>query len=373
VLWLDANGAIIGTGLRAFLPSVSISNVRSTFFDVTDRPPLNAFAARLMFSKNASDIPLLLDLVNLVPVETKNLLRSPSFESGLNGWDSVNFNSQFSVIWEGATALQISSFPGFISQEIDLNPFRIGEAYLLSAAFAPLGLRAATITVRLVFINVLGNPIGEPGIDITILPATLTGQGKYLNFVQLSRPAPIGAVKARLEIAADEIPGGFVELDQVVLLRLASPNLIQNSEFDNGHDYWTGTDLGVTSGGYVGQYSAFLDASGGLMGQVVALPPCSLGRNFLFNFALHYGDTGNTNGNMIAQVNWLDAKGNEIGLALRLIVLQTVQPTPQWQVYTGITEAAPIGAASAIIRFTKSKGETDSVIGLDSVIFARID
>ena len=79
--------------MRAFIHSLNISNVRITFFDVTERPPVDAVAARLLFSKDAGAFPLLLDLVNLAPVETPNLVRNPSFELGLAEWNSTGFST----------------------------------------------------------------------------------------------------------------------------------------------------------------------------------------------------------------------------------------------------------------------------------------
>ncbi len=374
VLWLDINGVVAGTGLRAFLPSASVSSVRKTFFAVTDRPPLNAVWARIKFSKSATDIPLLLDLVNLAPVESPNLVGNPGFESGLAQWDATGFAPTFSVLWEGGAAVsQSGAVQGTLAQDILLNPFLPGAAYLLS--FAAQSLLGSTVTVQLIWLNVLGNPIGTPGIDITIVPATLSGQGGYLNFVQLSGPAPVGAVRARLIFTAAGAAESSLNLDQVILIRLASPNLLQNPGFASGLEEWT--SLGVTAqntGGYIGQNFAELSSDGALINQTVALPPGPACSCFLLNFALHYNGEIAVNGNVLAQVRWLDALGNEIGLGLALVVSQLIQANSQWQVYTGFTERAPLLAASARIQFTSSAGGgASAVIGLDSVTFARAD
>ncbi len=373
VLWLDVNGTVMGTGLRASVSSSLISNPRITFFDVTDRPPLGAVWARLLFSKNASEFPVLLDLVNLVPVETPNLVTNPSFELGLAGWDATAFVPDFTIPWEGGAAVIQTGAPGTLSQDIPLNPLLPGSAFLLS--FAARSLQNSTVTAQLIWLNVLGNPIGTPGIDITIAPTTLSGQGQYLNFVQLSGPAPVGAVQARLVFTASGAVASILLLDQVILVRLASPNLLQNPGFANGLDGWT--SVGVTAqntGGYIGQNFVNLSSGGALINQTVALPFGAACHCFLMNFALHYGGTEAPNGDVFAQVHWLDAQGDEIGLGLALVVSQPFQPVDQWQVYTGLTERVPLNAVSVRIQFTKSSGlGAEAIIGLDSVIFARVD
>ena len=372
VLWLDINGIVIGTGLRAFLPSSSISGVRNTFFDVTDRPPLNAVWARLLFSKAQSELALFLDLVNLFPVESPNLVSNPSFELGLAEWDAAGFSPFFSSAWEGVAEVRQSGAPGTLSQDILLNPFRPGAAYLLS--FAAESIQASSVAVQLVWLNVLGNPIGTPGIDITIVPATLSGQGKYLNFVQLSGPAPVGAVQARLIFTASGAVGSILELDQVILVRLDAPNLLQNPGFASGLDSWT--SVGVTAqntGGYIGQNFVLLSNTGALINQTVALPQGSTCHCFLVNFALHYTGEAAICGIVLAQVYWLDVLGNEIGLGLAIVVSQPNQQQDQWLVYTGVTERVPLGAVFVRIQFTKSEGTLESSIGLDSVTFARVD
>lgn len=372
VQWIDSNGIVIGSGLRAFLPSSSISHIRNTFFDVTDRPPLTAVWARLKFSKDASDIPLILDLVNLVPVETPNLVNNPSFELGLAQWNATGFEPGFTVSWEGGAEAQQSVVPGTLSQDIPLNPFQPGAAYLLS--FAAMAIQASTLNAQLIWLNALGNPIGTPGIDITIVPTTLSGQGKYLNFIQLSGPAPAGAAQARLIFTSSGAVGSMLDLDQVILVRLASPNLLQNPGFVSGLDGWTSVNVTAqNTGGYIGQNFVNLSSAGALINQTVTLPWGAVCHSFLMNFALHYSGTAATNGNVFAQVHWLNALGNEIGLGLALIISQSSQPVDQWQVYTGITERVPLGAVSARIQLTSSAGGAAAVIGLDSVIFARVD
>jgi hypothetical protein len=227
----------------------------------------------------------------------------------------------------------------------------------------------------LFWLNILGNIIGEPAINAPIVATTLSGQGAYMNFMQASEPAPIGAVKARLVFTATSGTGSTLNLDQVNLIRLNSPNLLENGGFINGLEGWT--TQGVTaqsSGGFVGDNFALLSSAGAVIDQTVALPLGSARDSFLLNFALRFSGTEVTNGNVLAQVYWLNLLGEEIGLGLKQIISQPLQTRAQWQVLTGFTERAPLNAFSARIQFTKSaSGGAGADIGLDSVIFARVD
>jgi len=372
VLWLDVNGIAIGMGLRAYIPGSALSNARLTFFDVTDRPPLDTAWARLLFSKETAELPLLIDLVNLVPVQSPNLVRNPSFEQGLADWTADNFASGFSAVLEGGAAVAQTVAPGTLTQDLPLHPILPGSSYLLS--FAASSLQASTVTAQLLWLNIFGNPIGAPAINAPVVATTLSGQGSYLNFLQVSGPAPIGAVQARLVFTASGAVGSILNLDQVNLIRLSSPNLLLNGGFIEGLTDWT--TEGVTAqntGGFVGENFALLSSAGAIINQTVTLPWGSARDSFLFNFALHFSGTAGINGNVLAQVRWLNALGQEIGLGLALVVSQALQTRPQWQVFTGFTGRAPVEAVSARIQFTKSAGEAASDIGLDSVIFARVD
>ena len=373
VLWLDTNGIVIGTGLRAFVPSSAISDARITFFDVTDRPPLGTMWARLQFSKDAAaELSLLIDLVNLAPVKTPNLVRNPSFELGLADWTTDYFAGGFATVFEGGAATVQSLTPGTLTQDIPLRPVLPGTAYLLSfAASAPVN---SGVTAQLLWLNALGNPIGDPAINAPIAATTLAGQGAYLNFAQASGPAPIGAAAARLLFTASGAEGSALSLDQVNLIGLASPNLVRNGGFIEGLAGWTAQGATAeNTGGFVGENFALLLSTGAVINQTVALPWGSARDSFLFNFALRFSGTVGINGNVLAQVQWLNAQGEEIGLGLAQVISQTIQTRAQWQVFTGFTERAPVGAVSARIQFTKSAGGALSDIGLDSVIFARAD
>ena len=370
VYWLDSNGIIIGTGLKALIPSSAISTARITFIDITERPPINAQWARLLFSAGAADEALVLDLINLAPVETPNLLRNPSFELGLEGWDASSFTSNFTTVFEGAASAAQIAEPGTLSQNLLLRPILPGTSYLLS--FAATSTNNAAVTAQLFWLNILGNPIGAPAINAPIVASTLAGQGAYLNLMQASDPAPLGTFGAQLILSTAGAPGSIF-LDQVNMIRLLSPNLLQNPGFIQGLDFWTTQGvIPQNTGGFVGDNFALLADTGAVINQTVSLPRGSGGGSFLLNFALHFSGTDALNGNVIAQVHWLNCLGQEIGIGLALVIAQETQERAQWQSFTRFTEKVPVDAISARIQFTKSAGGDGSDIGLDSVIFARV-
>ncbi|MEW6228287.1 MAG: hypothetical protein AB1700_09395 [Bacillota bacterium] len=58
VQWLDATGTVIGIGLSLFIPSATpgFQFFWLTYVDVTERAPLNATTARIIFSKMAGGV-----------------------------------------------------------------------------------------------------------------------------------------------------------------------------------------------------------------------------------------------------------------------------------------------------------------------------
>jgi len=372
VLWLDADFNVLGTGLRAFIPASAISNIRITYFDITDTPPLGAVWAKLLFSKGQSDNPVLLDLVNLAIAKTPNLIQNPSFEFGLERWTSESFTTIFALPYAGAAvaSADLQSTAGSISQTIPLRLCSAGSVYLLSFA-----CQAANAPVEIVvhWLNILGIPIDDPAIDVTVPAVTLGQQGNYLNIVQLTSPAPQGTTSAVLELRYNGTIPLVVKLDQVVFVQLDSANLLVNPGFATQLDGWTANSVTADAANtYIGSYSAKLPVGGAYIHQKIDLPRMAFMGFFLFNFALRFSGGFAANGQVLAQVHWLDRSGREIGLGASLNIAQTKQSFAQWQVYTTFTNRPPLNAASARIQFTKSQGEDPAVINLDSVTFAKM-
>lgn len=313
-------------------------------FDVTERPPVGAAAARILFSKESAAFPLLLDLVNLAPVETPNLVRNPSFEQGLSEWSSSGFAVSEGA-WEGGAAVKAdeqcfgNAHPRDTTESHPARSRLSIEFYrLISAA----GIAHSTADLA----ECAGQSHRCAGNRRHHLPQYAGGSGQILELFAGERPSPIGAVRARLIYTALGEADSELDLDQVILVRISSPNLLQNPGFANGLIGLINENVThQNTGGYVGQKFAELASCVALINQTVALPFGSACHSFLLNFALRYRNAPII-GNVLAQVRWLDARGAEIGLGLALVISQASQTAEQWQVYTGFTERARPGATS---------------------------
>ena len=369
VIWMDAAHRAIGTGLSALLTYPAISHYKVTFFDVTDMPPVGAVWAALQLSKGGeADTAVTVDQILLTSVLSRNLVSNPGFQLGLQDWTTSRFAPDFANAFEGVGSAG-TLLNATLSQDIPIQAHRPKSYYLLSFAVKVLG--SAGLTAQLVWLDASGNPIGAPGIDTFIPAATLEMQGTYLTYLFLSDSAPAGTAAVRILFTANTGLLSELLIDQVLLLRVGSGNLVQNPGFADGFNHWTAFEASDTTGtAYVGDHYALLLGSGGALSQVVSLPPFSAGRTFLWSFGLLY--SGNTpSGNLVAQVHWLDAHGNHLGLGCSLTVLLNEFANKEWLVYTAVTERAPLGASSARIQFSKSFGVYG--IGVDHVLFALKD
>jgi len=74
-----------------------------------------------------------------------------------------------------------------------------------------------------------------------------------------------------------------------------------------------------------------------------------------------------------ATVQWLDARGNEIGLGVSILIpAATIGLVTEggWTLHSGITDQAPVGTGSARISFTRGSGLAE--IFLDDVHFFQV-
>lgn len=377
VLWLDANHNTIGSGLSLFIPNGRINRFfsRLTYFDITDRPPGGAAWARLLFSKGVGNDPdiIEIDQVILTPVGTINLVENPSFELGLTeGWTSTTFTPDFSMPFEGA-ADAVTSVNGTLFQDVPLTALPVNSSYLLS--FAAQG-SVGSMSVQVLWLDATDNQIGPPGLDIFIPTFTLVSQLNYLTYLDITDPAPAGAVKARILFTA--APTGLtpaLRVDQVIMARASTTNLIQNPSFKDGLSNWTpvNTVLFADDAAYEGSEVARISDSGGVLYQDVPINN-AVGHCFLFNSGVGYRRTGDSSvsGDMHIKVIWLDSGGSEIGLGLSIDIPSFTVETDNWLVYTGITEPAPLGTVKARVQFTKSSGTTGGFIDIDKVVLGRL-
>ena len=375
VLWLDGNHNNISTGLRLFIPDGRIEpdSSRLTYFDITDFPPNGAVWARLQFSKgmgeNADIIEI--DQVILTPVGTANLVQNPGFELGLNSWNTTEFNPVFERQFEGAAAVSVTE-NSTLFQDVPIAYLPSNSSFLLS--FAALGFELASLSVQVLWLNAADAVIGT-GLVLSIPKDTLYAQGNYLTYLDITNPAPAGAVKARVLFTSALTGETSLLIDKVILARASTPNLVQNPSFDNGLDSWTSvnTTLITTDMAYEGTEAARFSDEGGVLFQDVPIAHAA-DRCFLLNFGLGFRrmDTAVFSGFMLAQVYWLDNSDREIGLGLSLVIPGFAPERDQWLIYTDITEPAPQGAIAARVQFTKSAGSTGGVIDIDKVVFSRL-
>ncbi len=74
-----------------------------------------------------------------------------------------------------------------------------------------------------------------------------------------------------------------------------------------------------------------------------------------------------------ATVEWLDANGNDAGLALSIFVpAVTVGLVTEggWTLHTGITDQSPVGSRSARVSFTRGSGAAE--VFIDDVYFFQV-
>ena len=373
ILWLNSDRHPIAAGLRLFIPEGRINNIsRITYFATTDRPPFGTAWARLQFSKGSGALPdpVNLDQVILARVNTLNLVKNSGFELGLANWSSTSFEPNFAVPYEGAAQVRAAE-DGVLFQDIPLGSLPAQTPFLLS--FAVTG-GETSLSVQVIWLDQAGNQIGPPGVNLFVPGATIVSQENYLTYLDLTEPAPAGAVAARI-LFTDTIieEQAVLFLDKVILIRAGSANLIQNPSFEDGLNHWISVDTtaAIIGQAYEGSAVARIDVTGGLIYQDVELPSAA-GQCFLLNFGYRSSSIGvDLSGNTLAEVLWLDSAGREIGLGLSLVVPST-SLRAQWLVYTGITEPAPPGAAAARVKFTRSQGSPEVFVEIDKVVLGRL-
>lgn len=377
VIWLDAADNPVATGLCLFSPEGTINpDGRVTYFAITDRPPKGAVSARLQFSKGAgADNAIEIDQVILAPVNTINLVKNPSFELGLTNWNATGFTPGFGrqptyrIPFEG-NAFVVTEADGTLSQDIPISQFPAQSSFMLS--FATFG-RNATLSVKVLWLDASNMLLGT-GLDLFITDAVFGFINTYLTYVDVTAPAPAGAVKARILFTADILSDTSLLLDQVIFTRAGSANLVQNPSFASGLTNWNSLNTTAsTDVPYEGTLAAQIGANGGFLFQDVPLAN-AVGHCFLLNFGLGFrrAEVPAFTGDLLAKVHWLDASGQEIGLGLSLVIPGFTPQTNLWSVYAGITEPIPSGTVAARIQFTKSEGGTSGVIDVDKVVFARL-
>ncbi|HPF19847.1 MAG TPA: hypothetical protein PLC88_00745 [Syntrophomonas sp.] len=379
IVWLDKEYNQIGIGLRMFVPDGRITNTaRLTFFALTDQVPAQAVYARISFSKGqgTSSDAILIDQVLLAPLAGYDLLTNSDFESDLLGWTAnptTAFISDHKLSLEGAGHVR-THFNGTLTQDVYIRSLPPGSSFLFS--FAAGGVGAVMLYVHVDWLDSNKNPIGS-GLSLQIPNETLSLQGNYLSYLNLTEPTLPGTAYARIIFDAI-VPNSscYLLLDQVLFARVMSDNLIVNPSFENGLNDWEATYVTLVQRNdvYEGAADAGIGQIGGALWQEIDLTQAE-GHSYLFSTGLGFRRTSSeaTFGTMLMKVVWLDPNRNEIGLGLCLIGTSSNQTGSehQWVPYVGITEPAPPGTAGARIQFTKTES-TDGYIEIDNVVFGRL-
>lgn len=341
VLWLGGARNVIGTGLQTLVPGGAIGQARKTVFDVTGPAPPEAAFARLVFSTGKSRTPVFVDLINLFPIQAPNLLCGPGLDRDAGGPDFAS-----------------------AAREIPLGAKSAGAAYLWGVPAAPD--TASDNAAHLEFVDALGDPIETPGSDAFVpagpLPDSVENAAPFL---MVSPPQPKGAARLRLSLGASPPPCG-----RAALVRLASPNLLRDPDFAQGLQFYTGVNVAAAVVG--GRRLARMSGRGAMLSQTVRLPRASSKGCFFLSFGLHFPGGDKPNGDLFAQVHWLNRRGSDLGEGLKLIVSQRTQPLAQRQLYLGVTGPAPRGVHAAMVQFTKSQGGEATWFGLDGLVFAKV-
>ena len=370
ILWLNSDRETIATGLRLFIPEGRISNSsRITYFALTDRPPSGTAWARLQFSKGAGALPdpIKLDQIILARAGTLNLVQNPGFELGLTSWNATTCSS-FDRPYEGAAQVHATD-DGTCIQDMSINNLPAHTPLLLSFA-ASGGL--TSLSVQVLWLNQAGNQIGPPGIDLFIPGGTFVAQNNnYLTYLDFTRPAPAGAVTARV-LFTDTIENQTdIFLDQVILAGAKSANLVQNPSFENGLTGWTAVNTTAlfSDQAYEGNAVARVDTTGGLIFQDVLLPSAA-GHCFLFNFGLRSSSIGVICRETLRQVQWLDSAGREIGHRAERGGPST-SLRAQWLFIPVSLNRLP-GMAAARVKFTRSPASPQVFVEIDKVVLGRL-
>ncbi|MBP1761324.1 MAG: hypothetical protein H6Q64_866 [Firmicutes bacterium] len=379
VLWLNSEYNQIRPGLRMFIPNGRINyNARITFFAITDQVPANAAHARVIFSKGPGIFPdfILIDQVVLATISGHELMINGDFETGLLGWTAdpeTAFISNYELPLEGAGHV-CTHFDGTLTQDVYMCGLPPCATFLFSFTAAGSGL--VSLNVRIEWLDFNYNPIGS-GLTLEIPDETLSAQGNYLSYLNITEPAPPCTAFARIIFtAAIPDPGCYLLLDQVLFARVETDNLILNPSFEDGLDNWESVNYNLVelNDVYEGTTDLGLGEIGGALWQEVELCHAA-GHCYLFSTGLgfRYTNSEATFGTMLMKVIWLDHCGHEIGLGLYLTGTSSNQTgiNPHWVPYVGITESAPPGTAKARIQFTKTSSE-DGYIEIDNVVFGRL-
>ncbi|WP_097028111.1 hypothetical protein [Clostridium peptidivorans] len=310
-----------------------------------------------------------------------NLLKNPSFESGLDDWNSNNVTvvgkeAGVSRPFEGVSMASMNRGISSLSQDVLLEACCNSPLLVSFQIFrgAPNGL-IGDLIVEVLWLDSTGNIICT-GLRSFIPFERTSNLDNRLTFVEITDTPPYNAVSARLLITkgslADEINNinNILDIDQIILTPISSINLVTNSGFELGSQFWSNINANESFfSNYEGTGDILLSATNGTLMQNIPINSFPRGSSFLLSFAVL---SNNPDSILKAQVIWLDKNGNSIGTGLDLLINgETLAFANNYVTYIDVTTPTPKNAVTAQIKFTATG--TLNIFSIDKVIFARVN
>ncbi|NLT94948.1 MAG: hypothetical protein GXW85_05340 [Clostridia bacterium] len=223
VQWLDNNNIPLGLGLSLTIRNDTLilnDSFWSTYLAVTTPAPNGATTARVVFRQERNDNTngIGIDNVMFIRTESTNLLANPSFEIGLNEWNSVNrvtgnnpFEGEFS-----ARAFD----PGYTFQDVNIGN-SAGCCFLLSFAVSGVdGMLNIDFRAEVHWLDAQGRDLGL-GLSLVVNDTGLQESDRYSTVVALTEPAPKEATQARIQFT--NATEGAPSIDLVTFTKLFCP------------------------------------------------------------------------------------------------------------------------------------------------------
>lgn len=166
-----------------------------------------------------------------------NLLENPGFETGLTGWSANNVNIGNGNPFEGTQEAILGSGVASIFQDVPVDTC-CSPLFLSFNVFAASNNdNNGSLVAEVLWLNKDRNIIAT-GLRLFIPENQIDSVTRKTYFAITDRP-PSATVFARLQFSkgAGSLPDPL-SLDQVILARVSSQNLVQNPGFEQGLNNW---------------------------------------------------------------------------------------------------------------------------------------
>lgn len=306
-----------------------------------------------------------------------NLLENPSFELNLTGWESDNVSivgrQDLTDPFEGASAARMGQGVASLFQDTSLEGTSNSPLLVSFQIYSGTDGSVGDLIIEILWLNSMGNIIGT-GLR-TLIPSERTSNSENrLTFVEITDLPPDNAVMARLQFTKGSLPlfnvGNILDIDQIVLTPISSINLVTNSGFELGKQFWSSTNANESfTSNYEGTGNILLNATNGTLVQNIPIDSFSSKSSFLLSFAVF--STNANNSTLKAEVIWLDKNGNPISTGLNLSInSQAIVLADEYVTYIDVTTTAPKNAVTAQIKFTATG--ISGNFNIDKAIFSKV-